>query len=274
MMRTFLLLLLFDLCRIPVSLGQFLSGAGSPWNLGAYSRQHADIFSISANQASLAGVKPAAAVGMERKYLMKELETYRMVMAAGNFGLQGISRGFSDYRESRVGLAYARRLGDKVELGAQFNYNSRRIAGYGTSAAVSAELGLLLHLSAKLHTGIHLDNPAGSHFGNGRLNVPSIYTMGWGYDLSEQVFLTAEITKEATQPTDTKIGLQYIVIPTVRLRAIIQTLNTSVWFGAGFTKTAWRLDLYTGHHAQLGMSAGMLLSYTFGKEKKLAGIDE
>jgi hypothetical protein len=267
MMRTLFLLLLFDLCRIPESLAQYLSGAGNPWALGAYSRQHTDIFSFSANQAALVQAKPGAAVGVERRYLMKELATYRLLIAAGNFGLQGISRGFSDYRESRFGLAYARRLGDKAGLGIQFNYNSLQIAGYGSAKAVSAEVGLLLHLSDKLHTGIHLDNPGGSHFGNGNLNIPSIYTMGWGYDLSEKVLLTTEISKEETQPVDTKMGIQYIIIPTVRLRAVIQTVNTSWWFGAGFTRDSWRLDVYTGHQQQLGMSAGILLSHTFNKEQ-------
>jgi len=267
-MRTLFLFLLIDIYGMPCGLAQYLSGAGNPWNLGAYSSRHADIFSVSANPAALVRVKPAIAVGAERRYLMNELATHRLLVATGNFGLQGISRGFSDYRESRFGLAYARRLGDKAEAGMQFNYNSLQVTGYGGAKAVSAEVGVLLHLSAKLHTGIHLDNPAASQFGNRKLNVPSIYTFGWGYELSAGMLLSAEVTKEETQSIDTRLGIQYIVSPLILLRAAIQTVNTTFWFGAGFTRKAWRLDLYSGHHPQLGISAGLMLACTFGKEKE------
>lgn len=267
-MRTLFLLLLFGLYRAQSGFGQYFSG---PWGLGAYSQEHTDIFSFTSNQAALAEVKGGGiAVGGERRYLLEELASYRLALAlpsaVGNFGLQGVSRGFSDYRESRFGLAYARQLGKKASLGIQFNYNSLQIAGYGSAKAVSAEAGFLLHLSSKLHTGIHLDNPGGKYSGSKALKLPSVYTMGWGYDFSAQLFLSGEIVKEENQPVDARIGMQYVIVPALLVRVIVQTASASGWFSAGITRSRCRFDVYTGYHPQLGLSAGILLFYSFNKE--------
>lgn len=269
-MRLLFLLLLFGLYRAQPGLAQYFSG---PWGLGAYSQQHTDIFSFTSNQAALAEVKHAGiGIGAERRYLLEELASYRLALAVpgawGNFGFQGISRGFSDYRESRFGLAYARQLGKKASLGIQFNYNSLQIAGYGSAKAVSAEAGFLLHLSARLHTGIHLDNPGGKYSGNKIVKLPSIYTMGWGYDFSAQLFLSGEVVKEENQPVDARIGMHYAIVPALLVRILFQTASASGWFSAGITKSRGRLDIYTGYHPQLGPSAGILLSYSFNKEDK------
>jgi hypothetical protein len=163
-------------------------------------------------------------------------------------------------------VAYARRLSDKAALAVQFNYNGFQIAGYGSAGAISAEAGVIIHLSPKLHMGLQLDNPGGTHFGNEKLKLPSVYTIGWGYDLSEKIFLTTEISKEEMRPVDIKVALQYLIIRSVLARAAIQSANSSCWYGVGFLKNGWRLDIYSGYHVQLGASAGMVLYYLFKKK--------
>ena len=115
--------------------------------LGAYSLNHTDVFSFTSNQASLAQLKNAAAgVYAERRFMLNELNVYNGVIAlpthSGNFGLKTGYSGFSDYNETQIGLAYARSLGSKMDIGTQFNYNSIQIAGYGGASAISFEAGL------------------------------------------------------------------------------------------------------------------------------------
>src|SRR6187402_3712006 len=114
--------------------------------LGSYSINHVDVFSFTNNQASLAQMKNASAgVYGERRFMLTELSLYQLAIAvptnSGNFGFKAGYFGFSNYNESQMGLAYARKLGSKVDIGAQFNYNGIRIAGYGNDAAVSFEIG-------------------------------------------------------------------------------------------------------------------------------------
>src|SRR5450432_1180503 len=73
--------------------------------LGAYSLNHADVFSFTANQASLAQLKnSSAAVYGERRFLLSELNNYTAVIGltthSGNFGLKANYAGFSDYNET------------------------------------------------------------------------------------------------------------------------------------------------------------------------------
>jgi len=153
--------------------------------IGAYSIRHTDVFSFTANQASLAQLKnTSAAVYGERRFMLGELANYTAVAgittASGNFGLKGNYAGFSDYNETQIGLAYARKLGSKLNIGAQFNYNGIRIAGYGNASAISFELGAIMHVSEKLHTGVQVTNPVGGKFGDGnRKNFPLFILSAW-----------------------------------------------------------------------------------------------
>ena len=74
----------------------------------------------------------SAGVYGERRFLLDELSLYQLAIAvptnSGNFGVKAGYYGFSDYNESQMGLAYARKLGSKVDIGVQFNYNGIRLA--------------------------------------------------------------------------------------------------------------------------------------------------
>ncbi|MDQ6889607.1 MAG: hypothetical protein M3Z56_04975, partial [Bacteroidota bacterium] len=140
--------------------------AGSYIGLGAYSLDHVDAFSFTSNQASLAQIKNMA-IGVygERRFLLAETNMYSAVIALptkqGNFGFQADYFGFKNYNESQIGIAYARGLGSKLDIGVKFNYYSLRIPGYQNSSAVNFEIGAIAHLTDKLHAGIHFYNPIG-----------------------------------------------------------------------------------------------------------------
>lgn len=243
--------------------------------LGAYSINHMDVFSFSANQASLAQLKnPSAAVYGERRFMLSELNSYTAAIGlptrSGNFGLKANYFGFSDYNETQLGLAYARKLGNKVDVGAQFNYNGISISsGYGNSSAVSFEIGTVLHISERLHAGIHANNPAGGKFGkNGGEELSSVYTLGMGYDASEKFYVSAEIVKEEDRPVNVNAGLQYKFIPQLMARAGMSSGTSSAWLGLGLTIRSFRLDVTTNYHPQLGVTPGLLLLFEFNKNKK------
>jgi hypothetical protein len=240
---------------------------------GAYSLNHSDVFSFTSNQASLAQLKnPAAGVYGERRFLQSELNNYTAVIAvpthSGNFGLKAGYSGFSDYNETQLGLAYARKLGNKVDIGVQFNYNGIRIAGYGNTSAISFEAGTVFHITDKLHTGFHINNPVGGKFGkNQQEKLPSVYTAGFGYEASEKFFFSAEIMKEEDQPVNVNAGIQYKFIPQLQARAGISTATSSAWIGLGLSLKFFRVDVTTNYHPQLGITPGLLLVFSFNKKE-------
>ena len=240
--------------------------------LGAYSSNHVDVFSFTNNQASLAQMKNASAgVYGERRFMLDELSLYQLAIAvptnSGNFAIKAGYFGFSDYNESQIGLAYARKLGSKVDVGVQFNYNGILVSGYGNSSAINFEIGTIFHLTDKLNAGIHVYNPVGGKFGkNAEEKLASIYTFGLGYDASEKFFVSAEIEKEENQPVNVNAGMQYKFLPQFMARAGIATTTSNVYAGVGLFLKTFRLDVVASYHPQLGVTPGLMIIYNFSKK--------
>jgi hypothetical protein len=254
--------------------GQYLSRTLTGNGLGAYSLRHTDVFSLIANPASLAQLKNiSAGIAAERKFLLQELNSYRAVIAvptgSGNFGLQASYAGFNEYNETGAGLVYGRKLGTKLDMGAGFHYHEIRISSYGNASAISFETGAILHLTEKLHTGFHIDNPVGGKFGEeSQEKLPSVYTIGFGFDASEKFYTSIEIEKEEDQPVNVNAGLEYKFIPQLVLRAGISSATSSAWAGVGFIVKTFRIDVMTGYHPQLGISPGLLILFNLEKNGK------
>lgn len=244
--------------------------AASYTGLGAYSLNHVDVFSFTANQASLAQLQNiSAGVYGERRFLLSELNNYSAAIGlttkSGNFGIKANYSGFTDYNETQLGLAYGRKLGSKLDIGAQFNYNAVRIAeDYGSATAISFELGTIFHLTDKLNAGIHINNPVGGKFGKDQQEkLSSVYGFGIGYDASEKFFISAEIEKEEDQPVNVNAGFQYKFIPQLLVRAGMASATSSAWLGIGLTLKSFRLDVTTSYHPQLGITPGVMMLFNF-----------
>lgn len=234
---------------------------------GAYSVRHVDAFSIISNPSSLGQLKNAeAGVYAERRFMLTELNNYTAVIAvptsSGSFGIKARYSGFSEYNETTIGLAYGRSLGSKIDIGLQVNYNGIRINSYGNASAVSFELGTVWHVTEKLHTGLHINNPVGGKLGkNEEEKLPAVFTFGIGFDASEKFLATAEIVKEEDQRVNVNAGFQYKFIPLLMVRAGIASASSTGWLGLGLNLKSLRLDITTSYHPQLGVSPGLLLLF-------------
>lgn len=245
--------------------------AASYIGLGAYSKSHIDAFSFTANQAALAQIKNTA-VGVygEKRFLISSINLFSAVVAIptrqGNFGLQADYFGFKNYNESQIGIAYARNVGSKLDVGIKFNYYTFRIPAYGNASAINFELGAIAHLSENLHAGIHLYNPVGgklSKTDNEKLS--SIYKFGMGYEASEKFLVSAEIIKVEDKPVNIDAGFQYNFMKQFFVRAGISTETTNSYIGAGVSWKSFRIDVTGGYHPQLGITPGLLLIMNFNK---------
>ncbi len=275
MKRTFLLLSLLFIFNSQALFAQTLRRPlAAPYlGLGAYSLNHIDVFSFTTNQASLAQLdKSAAGVFGERRFLLSELNNYSAVVGiktkSGNFGLKTSYSGFTDYNETQLGLAYARKLGDKIDVGLQFNYNGVNIPTYGNESAISFEVGTVLHVSEKLHAGIHVNNPVGGKFGKEQQEkLSSVYSVGVGYDASQKFFISCEIEKEEDQPINITAGIQYKLISQLLVRGGVSSATSSFWMGLGLTIKSFRIDVTSSYHNQLGVTPGLLILFNFNADK-------
>ncbi len=248
--------------------------------IGAYSQHFTDAFSGSINQAALAQVKQATAgVYGERRFMLKELSNYAAAIAVpsklGGFGIALNYFGGQNFNTSQIGLGYGKKLGDKIDIGVQFNYNMIKLSGYGSSSAINFEAGAILHLTDKIHAGIHVYNPVGGRFGKmSNEKLASIYTTGIGYEVSDKVFISTEISKEEDRPVNINAGMQYIFADKFFARMGVATGTGNYFFGLGVQWKTFRVDAVTTWHAQLGFTPAIMLLFNFHKNDNLPEIEK
>jgi hypothetical protein len=187
--------------------------------------------------------------------------------SSGNFGVKGGYFGSPDYNEAQIGLAYGRNLGSKVSLGAQFNYNSFQVAGYGNANSINFEVGTIFHISNQLQAGFHVYNPLGTKLNkNEEEKLPAIYSMGIGYEPSEALLISTEIKKTEDQPVDVRAALQYTIDKKIIAAAGFTSASSAYYFGAGIVLNGFRLDAVATVHPQLGITPGIMLLFNGDKK--------
>jgi len=235
---------------------------------GAYSNNHIDVFSLTANQAALAKIRSfTAGVYSERKYMLSELNLFSASFAlptqSGNFALQLHHFGNSVYSETQAGIAYGRKLGDYIDIGVQFNYYKMRISGYGNAAAINFEAGAIFHFTDQLHGGIHVYNPTSSKLGkNEDERIPAVFSVGLGYDVSDNVLVSASIEKTEDEDLNVITSIQYKFADRFLARGGVATATSVFFFGLGFRLQSFRLDATASVHPQLGVTPGLMLIYS------------
>lgn len=241
-------------------------------SLGAYSTKQSDPFAFTNNQGALAQVK-AASIGVfgETRFMLKENSVYGFAATLptnlGNFGLQLSYAGYNVFNENEIGLSYARKLGKLIDLGVQFNYYGYRISQYSNASTVNFELGIILHFSEKFNGGIHVYNPLGGMLGDSKNEkLASAYKLGFGYDVSNNFYVSADIMKEEDLPINVIGGVQYQFLKQFFARVGFMSITGSGFVGLGVGWKDLRLDISGSYHPQLGFSPGILLVVNF-KEK-------
>lgn len=258
---------------IPTGFSQSLRQPVSAIYLGlaSYSTQHQDVFSYLNNQAALAQIKNVTTgVYGERKFLLSATSLYTAAVALptkdGNFGINVKYSGFKNFNENQIGLAYARSLGKKVDVGIQFNYYGYLVPAYNSANTINVEVGAIFHLSGQLNMGMHVYNPIGGRFSNTNEKLTTAYTIGLGYDVSDNFFVGTEIVKEENFPINVNTGIQYRFLKQFFARAGIASATSTGYGGFGVSWNNLRLDITGSYHPQLGLSPGLLLIMNFGKQ--------
>lgn len=240
--------------------------------LSGYTVKGANAFSFGANQAALANIKYiSAGVYGERRFLLSELAHYQAALAiptsTGNFGVKATYFGSPDNRETSLGLGYGRKLGTKVDIGAQFNYYAVDVSSYGTASTINFEAGLLLHITEQLHAGFHAYNPTGSRLNKGEEErLPAIYSAGLGYEASDKFFVSGEIQKIEDRDMSVNGAMQYSFEEKLFARAGFTSGTSSYFLGLGVMLKTFRLDATATIHPQLGVTPGIMLLFN-GKQK-------
>lgn len=224
-----------------------------------------DFWAISHNQAGLARLtNPAGGFYFENRYLVREMglgaAAFALPTTSGVFGLSLSYFGYSQYHESKVGLAYAKVFSEKLSAGVQFNYMYAFVGGdYSNSTGnVTVEAGVIYELLPGLNIGAHIFNPTRAKLASVDdlydEYIPTIIRLGMAYNFSEKVLLSLETEKDIDRKPVFKAGIEYQLAGQFHIRGGVGTNPTQNAFGFGFHTGSLTIDLSTSFHYVLGYS--------------------
>lgn len=229
------------------------------------------INSILNNQAGLAKLEHLSIVlSAEQRFILNDLNNFgagfAMPTNSGTFGVSVHYFGFEDFNQSKIGLAYARKLMDKLSVGIQFDMLSTRISEYGNRNLFTFEIGVQSELIENLLLGFHLYNPVKLEIIEDEF-VPTIIRAGATYTASKKLKLHTELEKDFDFPFIFKGGIEYELVDDFWLRVGVNTNPTAMSFGLGYQmKNGLRLDLASNYHQELGFTPSVGISFDFVKK--------
>ena len=269
-----MLVMLFFFQQISAQIGNDFIGARSA-AMGGYNVTLSDVWSSQNNQAGLGFVEDmAAGIYYENRFLLKETSykagAFVLPVKRGAFGISVTSFGYTAYSETKAGLSYGQRFGDKFSLGVQMNYLNTSLAQeYGSKTTITGAIGLIAKLSKALSLGVHVYNPTRSKLTNANNErVPTIMKLGLDYRFSEKVMLAVSTEKDSDVDGVVNAGLEYHINKVLYLRGGISTNPTQYAFGFGMQLKDFKVDFSSSFHQTLGITPGISIVYTRKKNAK------
>ena len=255
-------------------IGNDVIGASST-GMGGYSATLSDVWSTNNNQAGLGFMTDiTGGIFYENRFLLKET-SYRtgafvLPVKTGAFGLSVASFGYSAYSETKAGLSYGQRFGDKFSMGVQINYlNTSLNQDYGTRNSLTAAVGIISKLSDELSIGVHVYNPTRSKLAEyDNEKIPTVMKLGLDYRFSEKVMVAVETEKDMNFDALLRAGIEYHITDIFYLRGGISTNPTLSSFGFGLQMKNFKMDISSSFHQTLGITPGISLIYQKKKTPK------
>jgi hypothetical protein len=235
-----------------------------------------DIWSIQNNQAGLADLEfMEAAVFYKNRFFVEGLDYQGVAFTyptnSGVLGLSYLSEGLDTYKETKLGLAYGRKLSEIVNIGVQVNYHSTRIRQFefGSANTLTAEVGVMADVTNEIRIAAHLFNPTRSILvEDPEERIRTLFKVGAQYTFSEKAMMTAEVVKDIDADEAIRLGVEYMVVDMVYIRAGVGTEPTLTGFGIGMEVSQLKLDVAAIYDNNLGYSPTISLAYQIDRNSE------
>ena len=237
-------------------------------SLGGCGLTQTNVWSNISNQAGLAEITQlSVGVSTKNSFGIKELSTHVAIFAlpvsGGVFGLNVAYTGFELYNETKIGLAFGKKLSKSFNVGIQGDYLGIYADGSTNNKnSFTFEIGAQKRLMRDLTLGTHIFNPIAVKLNETEV-IPSIFKLGLRYDANSKVSVFTETELENGENGILKAGLEYKIIEQLQLRTGFSTNPAKNTFGIGYTLNNIKVDIAINRHQLLGYSPQFSVSSTF-----------
>lgn len=234
-----------------------------------------DVWSVFNNQAGLASLQnPQVGLHYENRFIVSELacnggSIVYPTNGMGVFGLSISQFGYSQYSETKIGLAYAKQLGKIFAVGLQFDYlNTRFSEDYGNKGVPVAEIGVRATPTEDITIGAHVYNITRSKIADyNNERIPTLMRFGLGYKFTHKLYFAAEVEKDLNSKPSIRAGAEYVFLESLYFRAGYSSGPDKAHFGLGYVYKGIKADVSFTTHSQLGITPYVSLIYEFGTQK-------
>ena len=244
---------------------------GKAAGMGNASVTFSDVYAVFSNQAGLADLE-GISIGIyaENRFLISDLNLFAAAFAyptkSGTFGLGVVYFGNSGYNETKIGLAYGRKLFEKISVGAELDYVGLAIEEHGGKSTFTFGIGLQYNINKLISVGAHVYNPMRISLTDVDTDkLPSIIKFGLSFTPSDKILIATEAEHNIDSSTMFKFGLDYNVIDKLNLRAGFSTNPTAFTFGVGLELKSFGIDIAGGYHPVLGYSPALSVNPVFAR---------
>lgn len=231
-----------------------------PFGWGTYSASFSDVFCGFHNQAGLAELNHfTAGAIIKQRFMLKALTSYTFALAlpttSGTFCLQGDLLGYKNFNRQQLDLAYGRKLWPWLNIGIQLDYLNIHIPRYGSGHAITFETAFLVHLNKKWHAGVQVFNPVNANYnGLGNDIIPIAYRIGIGYQPSENLLLSIEVSKVKNSSMALSVAFYDHIVKAIGFTGGVTTGEEKVFLGLTLYLKQFRILFAGSYHSRLGMS--------------------
>lgn len=171
--------------------------------------------------------------------------------------------GFNLYQESRFLTAY-RFSSDRFHSGISLSYYHVQIGGvYGSAGAFGIDVGIAYELPGRLWFGSRITNLNQPAYGRSDESLPREMAVGFGYYLSDTLFITTELVKDVLFPISARAGFEVELIPSFFVRAGFTTEPETFSAGFGLNQDRWVINIGLQQHNPLGLSPALDMGIRF-----------
>ena len=264
-------LLVFTLPVMVKAGGLWMPAGGRQAGMDHCSVALSGFWSVENNVAGMTGIeKLSLGADFQNGYLSSRLGTAGLaVVYPAPFGKLGLSFryfGYALFHQMKIGIAYARSLGKKIQAGVQLSYLQTGYGDiYGSHSYFTFGVGLQSAVTKNLTLGIYVYNPFATKVVDEATNtVPSIFRLGLAYFLSKDLLVTVEAEKNTFwHPVVWRGGMEYRFKKTFFFRAGIATSGDIFSFGFGWHQRKLQIDVASTMHQSLGFSPQISLNFSF-----------
>ena len=269
MRLTFLALLLLTQSA-PAAFEKMTNGGRANGMAGVIAGATGDPWGALDNPASLPTIEERMLAFSYTPGIMGLTELTRTSVAfverfrTGGIAFSASRFGFDLYREVTATISCGIAPMKNFRFGVNVNYCHLTIRDYGSARTLKVDAGVQIAITGEIVYAFCVSNLNAGTIGSSKERLPQVFSTGIMYHPIPGSCIGLDIVKDIAFPANLRLGVEYIMVALVALRAGISSEPSSVSGGLGLITSLFQLDYAISSHPDLGTSHHLSLAVKFG----------